>query len=150
MMQVYLVGEANPYSDDPADALLPYPAGSAGARLRAILGVTEDYYLAHFQRRNLCRSTWNLRAARETAAYLASMKYARLVLLGAKVAAAFGLRFQLVQWHVGPLRLCDEPAGGVIRLCAVLPHPSGRSRAWHELGAVERARAAVASVRGPR
>lgn len=142
--RTWLVGENNPYSADPRHALYPYPPGCAGARLCAILGMSRRDYLAAFERRNLlAQAKWSVPAARTAANALVDelRDGDRLVLLGAKVAAAFGFRFELVVEHRVAL------PGSVNYRALVLPHPSGLSRAWNEPGTVARVREAVARFR---
>lgn len=127
-----LVGELNLHSTDPRYALWPEPAGCAGDRLcRLVMGLTPDDYLDRFARVNLCRGKWRTDVARAIAREISEGNPGRkVVLLGAKVAAAFGLLFDpftvKTQVRLGPV--------------AILPHPSGRCRAWNEPGAHERAR----------
>ncbi len=132
-MRPLLVGESNPYGADPRFALYPEPAGCAGARLcHVILDMTADEYLAAFDRVNLLDCPrWSLPASREAAQRLLD-RGQDLVLLGARVAHAFD-----PAWGA----FSEYRAAGLRVL--VLPHPSGRCRAWNEPGAVERARAAV-------
>ncbi len=126
----WLLGENNPYQDDPEDgirfAMYPEPAQSAGARLcYAILGMDERAYLRAFRRRNLlARADWSVPAARAAAACLA-WKFTdgdRVVLLGAKVWAAF---FPREAWQPFTIRW-----GYGWRFLA-LPHPSGLCRLWN-------------------
>lgn len=129
------IGEANPYGDDPYYALHDYPLTSAGGRLRfKILGVYSRTYLA-CERFNLCPRTWSREQARVRAADLLNTRPGEvLVLLGRKVAEAFGVA------DVPPFAT-KQIIGGP-RL-VVLPHPSGLNRLWHEPGAVQRARTAI-------
>lgn len=132
MSKVLLVGESNPYGAAPEFALYPAPQRSAGYRLCVeVLAMPRAAYLETFDRCNLLSvSTWSTPAARLAAGRLT---HKRRVLLGAKVAAAHGLRFTPFEqvwgdtWH------------GVI-----LPHPSGRCRLWEERGAMQKARDIVA------
>lgn len=123
-----LVGEANPYGDDPRFALYPEPDGCAGWRLcHQVLGLSETAYLRAFDRVNLCGERWSIRVAR-AAAVVFRQRTGPKILLGAKVCAAWGLAFL-------PLTGVDD--------VVILPHPSGRSRLWNEPDAVQRARALV-------
>lgn len=131
-----LVGECNPYQEKERArfALYPYPERSAGGRLcRVILGLEPRAYLAAYHRANLCSGSWSIPAARRRAQELMQEFYAPdrelpIVLLGAKVAEAFGQRFEpFTHSSTGPFVL--------------LPHPSGLSRLWNESGTFERARA---------
>lgn len=128
-----LVGEQNPYGDDPHFALYPAPAGCAGDRLcRLVLGMRRAAYLREFDRVNLCDGPWSERDAWDRAERLLGEAGAgdrRLILLGAKVCGAFGVPYR-------PFQQVDG------MLC--LPHPSGRSRAWNAPDAFERGRVAVA------
>lgn len=149
---IYLVGESNPYSADPANALLPYPPGSAGHRLcHDIFGFQESDYLRLFERRNLCGPVWRTPTARHAAVQIAS-EARHIILLGSRVTEAFGLDFSGRLWHVGPQRLCSRPSlfgrrkGDARHVVAVLPHPSGRSRLWNSELAVPRARFAARAV----
>ncbi len=120
-MRPLLVGEANPLSADPRYALYPAPPGSTGGRLcRLVLGLSKKDYIGRFDRVNLCAGPWRVREARETVRLLATPPAVRLrggypcptarrapspkravphlicagstvVLLGRRVAAAFGL-----------------------------------------------------------
>lgn len=125
-MRPLLVGESNPYSDNPAHALMPSPAGSAGARLADHLGLPPHVYLAMFDRVNLLpsRARWSAGWARQCAAGVRAVYHdAKVVLLlGARVAAAFGLE-DLRVWHSRVVR--------GVRYYR-LPHPSGRSRVWND------------------
>lgn len=156
--RVVLVGETNPYGDDEAYALYCWPVGSSGHRLRRILGVDEDRYLA-FRRRNLCAGPWSIAGARSAAArlYVEVGELAlrggptpTVLLLGARVAAAFscftlhGLGRSrglgtLRAWGLGS----DLPG---MATWIALPHPSGTCRSWGRGmwrvgGTVERTRA---------
>jgi hypothetical protein len=136
-----LVGEANPYGADPEFALYPSPPGCAGDRLcRLVMGLDPDDYLERFDRTNLCPGRWAARQARATAGGIRAARKGGglVVLLGAKVCAAFGLEFRpfTTIWRhtdLGPADVCG----------AILPHPSGLSRAWGRPGAFERARAVL-------
>ena len=128
-----LVGEANPYSRRPDDALLPWPEGASGHRLSRLLGLSADDYVAAFERRNLCGMVWDTRRAREEAVRIEAGPHRVLVLLGSKVRAAFGVRRDPFTVDVTPTE----------RVYVHLPHPSGRSREWHRVGAAALARRLV-------
>lgn len=141
--RTWLIGENNPYSADPRHALYPHPPQCAGARLCRILGMTEAEYLAAFERRNLLsQPKWSVPAACKAASALVGPLRAgdRLILLGAKVTNAFGLKFVVLEESALAM-------SGREVLALVIPHPSGLSRAWNEPGMVERVRAAVAQFR---
>lgn len=124
-----LVGEVNPYGADPAMALYPLPEDASGGRLARILGLSRGEYLRRFDRVNLCTGAWSIRAARE-ASYRLRVEGPPKILLGQKVAAAFGF-----------------PAGphfGKVGNFYFLPHPSGRNRIWNRPGAQEKARELLA------
>jgi hypothetical protein len=140
----YLVGELNPYQATDVDPfgeydLYPAPDGSAGERLcRYVLGLQRKDYLNLFNRRNLLRTQrWSVTSARAAARELVvHVRSAPLVLLGAKVAAAFGLPFE-------PYSTRKWVGHEKEQVIVILPHPSGLSRAWNAPDAVEKARRAV-------
>lgn len=149
-----LVGEDNPYGGDPTFALYPSPAGSAGDRLcRKVLELTPSTYLREYDRANLCATKWSAPEAREVARSIMAQKN-YVITLGAKVAKAFGLPTAPFAVHRVRLDLLDPllleetggrltfrpPGGPQVCVVAVLPHPSGRCRAWNEPKAFERAR----------
>lgn len=122
-----LVGELNPYSDDPRFDLYPIPRGTTGDLLRRnILGVEQRDYLRWYWRENLCRGhsgqrgrRWSLPQARGRAADLKRLHDGQpIVLLGRRVADAWGATFGL------PFRRHDN--------VIAIPHPSGRNRAWSD------------------
>ncbi|HUT79289.1 MAG TPA: hypothetical protein VM285_16435 [Polyangia bacterium] len=131
-MKTLLVGEMNPYGADPAFALYPLPEHASGGRLARILGLHPREYLRTFDRVNLCTGKWSMRTARGEANRLNTLqesgRWDHMVLLGRKVCDAFCVRYE-------PFTSCGS--------YLVLPHPSGRCRAWSEAGAAERARALV-------
>ncbi len=91
-----------------------------------------------FDRVNLCRDKWSTRAAREAAIAIMRDRTAPIVLLGAKVTAAFMMPFQPFTHTT-----LDLPDGGprwLRRTFVVLPHPSGLNRIWQTHNAFERAR----------
>jgi hypothetical protein len=127
-----LVGELNPYQleEKARYALFPWPEASAGGRLcRVVLGLEPRRYIAAYARANLCSGRWSAPAARERARDLALRYFDRpIVLLGSRVADAFGLPFEPFTHREG---------------FVLLPHPSGRCRAWQRPDAVDRARAVM-------
>lgn len=134
-----LVGELNPFGGPDSFALYPRPEHCSGGRLRRILGLTEPEYLDSFDRANLCRRSWSLTAARSRAAELL-VDRGVLVLLGAKVCAAFGVKYAPFTHTRRGFAQSEHP------LLVLLPHPSGLNRAWNEVGAEQRARTCVAAA----
>jgi hypothetical protein len=129
-----LVGEDNPYGSRPEYALYPLPEGASGDRLcRLVMGLDHDTYLDAFERGNLCTGKWSMPAARTQAARVLQLRppEVRLVLLGSKVAQAFGLEFA---------PFTAQAVGLLGHRAVLLPHPSGRNRIWNEPGAFRRAR----------
>lgn len=134
-MTVVLVGESNPYSADPRHALYPLPPNAAGGRLARALELSAREYIAAFpDRRNLLARTakWSAPLARCAAddVLRAAPLGAVLVLLGAKVSAAFGVDYRPALFlprmaHVGT----NVPRRRVV---LVLPHPSGLCREWND------------------
>ena len=151
-MKPWLIGEHNPYQkEDDAQAheryaLYPYPPQSSGARLATILGLTHREYRERFVRRNLLvQSKWSVRQARFAAlGVVAASEGAPLVLLGARVAAAFGFAFEPFT-ILNPLGRDALVHGGGFRF-AIIPHPSGLSRFWNEPHSYARARTTVLSL----
>lgn len=150
-MKPLLVGENNPYGPDPHFALYPLPPQSAGGRLcRTILGLSRADYLTIFDRRNLLsQPKWSIRNARASADLIRRMVEKRelgdhIILLGTKVAAAFEIPyepFKMFQTGRSSFWSSDPFKRNVHFL--VLPHPSGRCRAWNDPAAIGRARDAV-------
>jgi hypothetical protein len=127
----FIIGENNPLSRDPQCALAPYPKSCTGWRLcTLILRMDPDAYEEQFERRNLLsQDRWSIPAAREAARQLIKEAgSAPMILLGAKVCAAFGVDY--------------EPFTVRLRT-AILPHPSGLCRAWGVKGSFDRARETV-------
>jgi len=140
--RVLLLGECNPYfagHGDSSYALYCYPVGSAGNRLRRILGLPQHQYLA-LHRKNLCDGDWSKESAKRRAVELLDPlldpPWRVIVLLGRKVTETFE--------HVA---LSDEPLvpfstrGCCPGMTLVsLPHPSGRNAALWQPKARDRAR----------
>lgn len=146
--RVWLIGEQNPYGVDPRFALYPLPPHAAGGRLARVLGLDERAYLRAFVRRNLLTADkWSVPAARAAADVLLldHPPQDRLVLLGARVAAAFGLPFRDLLCE--PQLLLVGTAAPQERHVLVLPHPSGLSREWNAPGTKEKAKVAVEQLR---
>lgn len=128
-MEVVLVGELNPYGINPRHALFDVPVNSSGWRLRhLVFQVTRRTYFS-FQRHNLCTGKWSNKEAEREAARLYLRVYdsrqvdATFILLGKKVASAFGYRAS------DPFtRNIDYP--GTPGRIVFLPHPSGLCRVW--------------------
>jgi hypothetical protein len=135
-----IIGESNPYGQDPHFALYPAPDGCSGHRLCClILGMRRAEYLEAFERVNLCAGShatlfrWSMPEARKRAQEL--FCYAgKVILLGSKVANA---------WGFSPFKPFTIQDGGKI---LVLPHPSGLCRLWHKPGAFQRARDLVLNL----
>lgn len=136
MRKPLLVGECG-HDPDPSLALWPYPRSASGGRLAAALGLEPREYLARFRRANLCPEGWSEEAARRAAAVLVESATDSdvLVLLGVRVARAFGLAAVPVfaRWRA------DFCGPSYVRL----PHPSGRCRAWNDPLCAELARSAL-------
>lgn len=145
MSRVWLVGENNPYGHEARFALYPWPQGCSGYRLCFnILRMTEEQYLASFERRNLlAQDRWSAPAARAAANDLLGeiTDGDALVLCGAKVAKAFGARYE---------PLSDEVhAAASLKISwreVVVPHPSGLNRAWADPTLAPRVREKVLAL----
>lgn len=139
MTKVLLVGETNPLSSSLEFALWPAPPNCSGWRLcYRVLNMSSEEYLDTFDRVNLCVGPWSIRTAREAARGLAAHRSGPIVLLGSKVCEAFGVAFQ-------PLTVQMSLLGPDREVC-ILPHPSGRSRAWNDPSAADRARQLVTQM----
>ena len=100
--------------------------------------MTDRQYLRAFCRTNLLEhgERWGARRARERAArVLDAFPAERYVLLGSRVAAAFGLPY-------APFTVTTSYGREHLRHFLVLPHPSGRCRAWNDPRAASAARGA--------
>lgn len=126
-MRPVLLGMNNPISSDPRHALYPHPPGCAGWNLRKYSGLTDEEYLARFDRRNiLSQRKWEKREALAAADVLREeLGPRRVVLLGVEVAAIMRLPVSYA-----PFIWRRTEAGG---WWAGLPHPSGRCREWNDL-----------------
>jgi hypothetical protein len=145
MMKPLLVGEANPYGADPRYALYPYPERASGDRLcRLVMGLEPREYLRRFDRVNLCPQRWSAPKARENAGEIMAGEHQKIVLLGSKVAGAFGLEYKpfTVTFPKNP----EFKDMALARSLTILPHPSGLCRIWNEPGAFDKARAALTAA----
>lgn len=134
-----LVGELNPHAADPQWALYPTPRGATGDRLRRVMLLSDQEYLANYDRVNLCVGRWSSAEARRKAALLlmSSPQPSAYVLLGRRVCDAFGF---------GWVPFTRSLLGGQLPVVVVLPHPSGRSRLWNAPDAARRSREALWSA----
>lgn len=127
-MTVLLIGEA----PGPAGDGLPLE-GPVGRRLADWAGVPWEAYLELTERHNLYASDpgpWSAEDARRHAqSVFPQLVGRRTILLGRRVADAFGIREGPFRWiRVGPTSV------------AVVPHPSGRNRYWNDPAHVDLAR----------
>lgn len=141
-----VVGEVNPYGADPRFALYHEPPHAAGGRLRDILLMSVRAYV-QIAKVNLCVGTWSLLAARVAALAIAQRArvegHGTVVLLGRKVAQAFYVDldfFETMTVVPAQTTLGDAPTTTPGLTLALLPHPSGLSRAWNDPTAAARAR----------
>jgi len=105
------------------DSTLAGAVGS-GLRLRNLSGLTHDEWVSGWVRINLCRNEWDPRKAQEKADYLRRDMFRgrpAIVLLGAKVARAFGYEFK---------PFCSIVVAGTT--VYTIPHPSGLCRYWND------------------
>lgn len=129
--KVLLVGEDNPWGNDPRMALFHLPRQASGNRLREHLGLTDLQYQRLFKM-NLCPEKWSMKIAREVANIVKNDPNIEVaVMLGAKVKKAFNMQdinfFSAGHGHKdGPLLIS-------------LPHPSGRNLLWNHPTARTRA-----------
>jgi hypothetical protein len=137
---VLLLGEGNPYfsgHEDPSYSLYCYPIGSAGYRLRRILGLPQHQYLG-LHRANLCDGTWSKPRAKERASALLVplAPWRVIVMLGRKVTEAM-CSAAMIDGDIVPFSTRKCCPG--ITLVS-FPHPSGRNAALWNAKARERAR----------
>lgn len=159
-MRPLLVGEQLPSgaSLETHSPLYPHPPACSGGRLRETSGLLPRDYLIGFDRVNLLPypGLWVREKARWHALNLLRgglMRDRLTILLGARVRAAFdGLLWRPVdapEWfelrELNYLRGLGEYAG--VDVVAV-PHPSGRSRVWHDPETRERACALLRGAAG--
>jgi len=151
---VVLIGESPAVGGSPEGAL----EGPSGRRLADLCGVSFDRYLELFARTNLCDvpGSYSREGALLTTRRLTDQLVGRrVVLLGSRVVAAWGMRPRLFAWQKV---FADGDRRRAIRV-AHAPHPSGRSRYWNDAEAAARARefweatarlAAELLLRGPK
>lgn len=128
-------GGALPVTDEDANLV-----SSAGRNLADIAGWDWQRYLNRTRRLNLFIDPqddrkWDAGAARLSAERIAGRVEGRIILLGSKVAAAFGASgLPYYQWTT--IRVADRDLE-----VARVPHPSGRNRLWNDID--HRARASA-------
>jgi hypothetical protein len=139
-----LVGEANPYGADPYYALYPLPERASGHRLcTLIMGLGHGEYLRSFERVNLCPQRWSAPVARARATEIMNGDHEKVVLLGKKVAEAFGFKDRAPFTVDSETKFASSSGEWRARIYVLLPHPSGLCRAWNAPGAFLRARTAL-------
>lgn len=132
-----IIGEAPGPNTSPKLPLFPLPRSSAGGRLLGYSRMPTLQYFGAFLRRNVLPELrpWSVPEARELAGFIVDELNAnaikRVVLLGGKVGAAFGLPDIWSHGFVSNLEL------------AVIPHPSGRCRIYNDVAAQRRAGATL-------
>lgn len=147
MQNVLLVGEAPGKGGRLGGPVL---LGRIGRRLARLMGATEDQYRRRTRRVNLLTrwpgrasgngSAWPVKRARRSArrmedAGLFAPPDRIVILLGRRVAAAFGLGG--APWFTSFQMASSQ---GMPAEVVVAPHPSGASRWWNEPANVARAR----------
>jgi len=138
--QVLIVGEDNPWGNDPRMALFHLPRHASGNRLREHLGLTDQQYERLFKM-NLCPEKWSMKVAREVAKIVSGKpNLATVIMLGAKVKKAFGCQ------HIA---FFDSTDSSVWPTFVSLPHPSGLNRLWNAPDARQRAQDLLRKVCPP-
>jgi hypothetical protein len=138
-MKPIIVGLSNPYSNDPANALVPWPDGCAGYRLWKMASnigsrfLGQQDYIQAFDRRNLCPAAIQRRLQRRYGKYLAKKLKdtfppgATVFLLGREVLDAFN---SCVDESLQPILIHPQVADGIT--WRWLPHPSGRVTQYND------------------
>lgn len=142
---VLLVGESPCPKSSPELPLFPGPSGSAGDRLRAIVALSRDTYLAFFERVNLIPhpvANWPVADAAAAAWHVLERAKGRpVIMLGNRVSAAIAAAAGVAEpdpfgWvDLGPI------AGG--SQAVRIPHPAGLCRSYRDPDVRRSARSAV-------
>lgn len=130
---VVIIGER--YSSPPTEPTEPLAASSySGERLRSLADLSSEEYERRADRANLLpgsgQDEWDMMAARQRAAeFISLLQHRFVILLGRKVASAFGI---FSQWF--------EETRSYSAEYYVMPHPSGMNRWWNTPRNMEQAR----------
>lgn len=150
-----LIGERPPPAADldTHSPLYPLPRGCSGHRLQVVSGLDKSDYLRAFDRMNLVPTPgggWDRDLACWAATSLlrgCALRDRHVVLLGARVRDAFaGHAPVLLEMEVAVERWLPLAGGCHV---ALVPHPSGRSRAWNDAGVRERVRRLLSRLAAP-
>lgn len=151
MSRPVLVGESPPTgaSVETISPLFPVPSAGSGARLQRMTGLGRAEYMRRFARINLVSTPGKpgIKKARWAAVNLMRggiLSGCSVVLLGSRVAAAFGLSgLALMTW----MELSVSAGIGLspVRV-ALLPHPSGMCRWYNDSGNLKRAIAFLSTL----
>lgn len=126
--RIIFVGERPSSPVSRAEAL----TGRCGKRLADLLGLSLQTYIVVCDRVNLCGGMrWSPLEARASVVALKA-RGGRIVLLGRRVGAEFGISAGFLTTHCG---------GSALLL--LLPHPSGRCRWWNAPSNVAAAKLAL-------
>lgn len=108
-MKPLIIGQAPGPNTDPRHPLPPLPTSCAGGRLAELAGLTPKEYLRTFDRtnllqffpgRNMCSDKFPKPAAEIGAGAMKPLLGGRtVILLGRKVAEAFGYPARNLDWH---------------------------------------------------
>jgi hypothetical protein len=153
--KVWLIGETNPYQDDPEDsiryAMYPDPPESAGGRLCELILGMEHRDLRAFERRNLLAGPWEGRGVTERARAAAACLVwemgpgDQVFLFGRKVFESF---FPGEPWSAAPpfhtIGRSLNGGSAPYTWFWALPHPSGLNRFWNDYRSYSAVRAVVA------
>jgi uracil-DNA glycosylase len=136
--RVVLVGEAPGKRDTGRTPLLGQNRGASGSRLRVMCGMSEREW-RDVRRINLFTrlpDQWDNSLAHDTAHAMmhAMLRRYRVICQGRRVARAFGVStLPMCTWQI----LHDAYIGPCI--VSMLPHPSGRCRAYNDAATRDRA-----------
>lgn len=133
-----VVGESPGPNTRGRHPLMPFPVGAAGSRLASYAAMPAGQWLGRFYRRNLFASHvedgWSAVDARARAAelreWMLSLGSFRVLLLGRRVADAFGIDrpwTRVEEFHVDS----GGDTGTTLELLAI-PHPSGLNHDYND------------------
>lgn len=92
--QPLIIGDTGIKGEQGVCALYPFKNSDGEYLCRIVLGLRPEEYLKKYGRVNLCNETWSVKEARKRAIEIMFERRRLLILLGAKVCKAFGIRYE--------------------------------------------------------